>query len=88
MFGKKEKKEEKKEPTLLESVDIIVDESKKIKSVFVKMKEDLDNKNTDLEFKKEIIQSEIDSYLSAISKVEEEVKSNESVIKNIDKIIG
>lgn len=82
LFGKKP------ELTLIESIEQSIDESLKIKSVFSKMKEDLDSKNVELNFKKEQLDESMDVLIKLRDKLVGEHTSNEKVIKNIDKIIA
>jgi len=73
--------------TLTESIEQSISESLKIKSVFSKMKDDLEEKNVELNFKKDQLDEKMDELIKLRDRVVGEHSSNEKVVKNIDKII-
>lgn len=77
----------KKVPTLMESAALLVEKSQGIKSVFSKMKDDLEDTNISLDFEKEKIDELLVQLSNSKASLEEEKKTNEKVIVNIDKII-
>ena len=76
-----------KKKTLIEDATQLVEESREIKSVFVKMKTDLENKNVALGDKASEIEDAIKALKDAQQTIGEEAESNDSTIKNIDKIL-
>jgi ribosomal protein L29 len=77
----------KKPVGLIENAALLVEKSKKIKSVFTKMRDDLEDSNVELNFEKEKIDEAVKELTEARFQLSTESLSNDSVIKKIDKIL-
>jgi hypothetical protein len=83
MFNSKPKKK-----SLIEEANELVEQSQGIKSVFVKMKTDLEDKNKALQGKADQITEAMDALKAAKSSIYHEESSNKGVIKQLDTILN